>query len=187
MNFKFRIIICKIVCCFLIRKKWREYIRSYFRIDEYKEFKFFYDEINNKKVILQMNLNIIENVFVGSSHVAYGFNPRFFFSNSINLGSNSQDLFTSYCLLKYIIEKCRKIKCIFIEYAVFSNGNNLAYVKNKYIPSIYHYLYKINYERENYILNYAKFIVDFKDNNLNASNYGYLSPPPDTCGCFGRK
>lgn len=176
MSFKIKIILCKIICCFLLKKSWREYIRSYFEIHDYKNFRFFYAEIKSKKDLLTINSYDFKYIFMGSSHVAYGFYPKFFSNSSFNFGSNSQDLFTSYSIFIDILRKYKNIQCVFIEYAVFSNGNNIAYVKNKYISTAYHDLYKINYETENYLNDYEKFICGFKVKTKN--NNGYLYPPP---------
>lgn len=180
MIFKCKILVYKIASCFLFKKVWRKRLDDYLKISKYRELKNVFDEINNKKIVFENNLDNIDSIFLGTSHVAYGVNPKFFGNKSYNLGSTSQDLFTSYSLLKKVT-KYKNINKIFIEYAIFSNGFDLAYIKSGVdITSCYGYLYGIDYKEQKKIETNKYLLKDIENNfRINIMNdNGYLYPPP---------
>lgn len=177
LAFKRKMLVYKIASCFLFKKTWRRRLDDWLGICAYKKLRDGFVEVKTKKINFEKNFNNFKSVFLGSSHVAYGFNPAFY-HEAYNLGSSSQDLFTSYRLLGKIVEY-KNIKNIFVEYSVFSNGFDLAYTKNeRHVPSCYRYLYEIEYEKLNYVENYKTLLKDIENSvviDINKNN-GYLSP-----------
>lgn len=136
-------------------------------------------EAKQKQRVLYKNKKSVRGVFLGSSHVAYGFNPDFCVDGFYNLGSNSQDLFTASKVFEYVVEHCPNLKTVVIGIDVFSRGWDLSRTSAKHICTTYKYLYKVNYRPDNtdvdmfnkcYKLNRKKFRRNF---NIN----GYLLPP----------
>lgn len=137
-----------------------------------------YNEIKLKKLAIEENLKTAETIFLGSSHIAYGINPKYVSKNAYNLGSNSQDLFTSYNLFKYYYNILPELKNVIIGYDVFSRGWSLDKTSAKHICSIYNYLYNVDYESKNYEKNYVSKCIKYEKMKLNNSknSNGYLYP-----------
>ena len=80
--------IAKIICLFVPSKKLRRKIKKMMGINS-SEFNNAFFELKHKRNSLFNGAKEIETLFIGSSHVAYGFNPKFFSSCSVNMGSHS--------------------------------------------------------------------------------------------------
>ena len=177
-------LLVRLICSFIpvksIRKETRNFLNIKFGLNDYNLFKSCFIEIKCKKISAN-DLLSAKCCFLGSSHVACGFNPMYFSQTSLNLGSMSQDLFTSYSLYKNFLKDLPNLKHIFLEYSIFSNGLNLAKTKASHICSIYKYLYGIEYFPQNYVKNFAKICRKLDKCKLKTiKNYnGYLYPKSD--------
>ena len=107
-------------------------------------------EIKRKKEQLLPLMKHIDTLFLGSSHVAYAFNPQYYSGTSFNLGSNSQDFFTSFSLLEKLVGDLPKLEKVFLGYDIFSRGWNLSKSSASFICASYDFLYNIEYLEKNY-------------------------------------
>lgn len=175
-------IFVKLICAFIPHHRWRKIVRDYLlRRSSYEKITYFKNiflEIKTKQIELLNHADNIETLFIGSSHVAYGFNPAFFSQTAFNLGSTSQDLFTSYHLIKYFKDKCPNLKTVFLGFDVFSRGFDLAQTSASQICSSYKYLYDFDYHPENYTKKYQQLcrIFDNEQPSINDCG-GYMNPP----------
>lgn len=178
---RLRKMLVKSVCVLVPRKRWRKALRKKLlpaqKNPAFATFEQAFLEIKTKKSQLLKSKNEIKHLFLGSSHVAYGFNPLFFKNGAFNAGSNSQDLFTSFYLFSVVRDMLPNLKNILLGYDVFSRGWNLSRTSASHICSAYKYLYNIDYEPPNYEKGYIKKCSEFNKFNLKGEGGGYLNPP----------
>lgn len=104
----------------------------------------------------------INDIILGSSHGAYGLISSVIFDNekSINLCTDSQDLYRSYKILKLCMTN-HNIKNVIITYSLFSNSYMLDLVKSErdkcYLNEIFFNI-KNRYEESRYDKKYKKLI-----------------------------
>lgn len=78
-----------------------------------------YQSLRAKRDICLTERESVESIFLGSSHVDYGFFPQYFSNSAYNLGSNSQDLYSSYQLYNFFSSRLPNLKNIFWGVSVF--------------------------------------------------------------------
>lgn len=152
-----------------VRRKVRNYILRkdiQFIIDtHYTEVYLKFNEFKNK-------LDIVDTVILGSSHAAAGFVPSIYSNKSFNLASSSQDLYYSYHLVKFSIEKVKNLKSIILFFSVFSPGFTLQKTSESYKCVSYNLLYNIPYE-----FNPDKTLISFYNKlcKYNLSNKKFIN------------
>lgn len=140
----------KFLCKFIPVKKWRRALRDkYVPRDTINDLKPIFYEIKHKKQTLLASPENVHSVFLGSSHVAYGFNPTLCSAHAYNLGATSQDLATAFGILSNILPSCPNLRQVFVGIDVFSRGWSLAKASTTHFCTSYKYLYDIDYVPDN--------------------------------------
>ena len=89
-------VLIKCLVCAVPLSKWRKRLRKKLLHKTAFPSDVLFFEIKRKKEQLLPFMEHIDTLSLGSSHVAYGFNPQYYSGTSFNLGSNSQDFFTAF-------------------------------------------------------------------------------------------
>lgn len=124
------------------------------------------------------NKKNIENLILGSSHGGYGLKAEHIFNSkhSMNLCTDSQDLYRSYELAKQCMEKF-KIKNIILTYSLFSNSFMLDMVKGKrvniYLSEILFNI-KARVKKTSYDKKYKKLYELYIKHYLLGKEYKYI-------------
>ena len=93
-----------------------------------------------KKKGLEYRINDIDLLVLGSSHAKCAFDSSIV-PNSFNLGTDNQDLYTAYHLLKSYIPKMKALKNVVLFYSLFSPGFELAKTKSYRDICLHHYVF----------------------------------------------
>jgi hypothetical protein len=99
-----------------------------------------YEEIASKKNTIRKS-NSISEIVVGSSQGNLGFIPNIFSSSCFNLCSTSQDLYYSFKLAEYYLNRIKTLNRVFLFYADFSPGFEVQKSSDKLISALYCLLY----------------------------------------------
>lgn len=167
----------KILSAFIPVQKWRKKFRSAAFHKPFGLLEDSFREINAKRQAFNQAADTIETLFLGSSHVAYGFNPAFYSPTSFNFGTNSQDLFTSYQLFIKLEKSLPQLKKVFLSYDIFSRGWALDHSSAAHICSCFNYLYGIDYRIPNYQKNFKKHCAKQRTAVVSTETAkGYLHP-----------
>lgn len=120
--------------------KLRYFLRWCVHTDFYNDYCY---EEHIKYLALYENKNDIETVILGSSHANYDYVPQ---KTECNLGGNSQDLYLSYNIYKYLTEHdFKKLKNVVLFYDVFSDGLDLSKTRIHFVCIPYKLFYGIPY------------------------------------------
>ena len=167
----------RLLCFFIPVKSWRKKIRKKF--GEKRELKEIFFEIKQKKTDLLHNPSKVEDLFIGSSHIDHGIIPTFFGDAAFNVGSNSQDLRSSYYIYKSLCAQCPNLKNIILGYSVFSPGLDVAKTSRAYIFDILHHHFSFpNHTpiNQKYVRQFATW--DRATVKRVEGRNGYLNPAP---------
>lgn len=167
----------RLLCCFIPLKAWRKKVRT--RFSKSYELKEIFLEVKTKKSDLYCDPSNVEDLFIGSSHIDHGIIPHYFSPNAFNLGSNSQDLKSSFYIYKAVSKACPNLKNIILGYSVFSPGFDVSKTSRDYIFDILNYHFSFTDQdliNRNYLSRFRSWeripVKDETDRN------GYLNPTP---------
>lgn len=170
----------KLLCFWIPIKFWRHRLKRYlYNREVFSEcWGYKTTETKVKRDDLLANCESIETLFLGSSHVAYGVQPRYFSTASYNLGSNSQDLCSSYQLYSLLQPKLPRLKSIILGYSVFSPGFDLQQTSLRRIADILAYHYEGFQSDGHSTPDETKMIIRLsKHARVRHNEMGYLYPP----------
>ena len=156
------------------QKKFMSYFRILFpRLGK----QLFFDFMTKKKGLFQ-RINEINLLVLGSSHAKVGFNTCMV-RNSFNLGTDNQDLYTSYKLLKSYIPNMENLKTVVLFYSLFSSGFDLAKTKSYRDICLHHYIFDIPYTSncvKRYKNAYKHRLRKFDDSMINYKTFSGYTP-----------
>lgn len=136
----------------------------------------FFDCMTKKKGIIQ-RINDIQLLILGSSHAKWGFDSNMV-QNSFNLGTDNQDLYSSYTLLKSYAPKMKNLKSVILFYSLFSPGFELAKTRSYRDICLHHYIFDIPYTSnciKKYKRAYKHRLKKFEDSMINYKKFsGYI-------------
>ena len=169
------------LAAFIPVKSWRKNFRKKMnRNNLFGDLKTVFTEIKTKRDTVLMHKDSCQIIALGSSHGAYGLNPEFIGKNCFNLCTNSQDLYTSKEVLKYMQQKLPHLKTVLVCLDVFTRGWCLERTSAAHICASYQYLYGIRYplfkDNHRYLKTCEK--LDKQTLQFTANKNGYLYPNP---------
>ena len=130
-----------------------------------------------KKKALECHLDKINILVLGSSHAKLGFDTRLV-SNSFNLGTDNQDLYTSFTLLKNYLPKMLNLKTVVLFYSLFSPGFELNKTRSYRDICLHHYIFDIAYTSKcipRFRRAYKHRLKKFNDSCIDYKNFfGFL-------------
>lgn len=136
----------------------------------------FFDFMVKKKGLIQ-RINDINLLVLGSSHAKCGFNCNLI-QNSFNLGTDNQDLYTSYVLLKSYISNMKNLRTVVLFYSLFSSGLELGKTTCDKDICLHHYIFDVPYSSAcipKYKGAYKHRLKKFNDSMINYENFsGYI-------------
>jgi hypothetical protein len=95
-----------------------------------------HNSYNTKRYNLEQQLDSIEVITLGASHVAFGINPTYFSHRGFNLANMDQDLYFNYSLLVKYLPRLTHLKLVIIDadYAIlhYSLENSSEYWRTYY-------------------------------------------------------
>lgn len=177
-------IIIRLLSAFIPVKSWRKSFRKKLnRRNLFGDLQSVFTEIKTKRDTCLAHKDSCKTIALGSSHCAYGINPKFISEDCFNLGSNSQDLYTAEHLLKYMQKQLPHLKKVILFLDVFTRGLCLERITAEHICASYQYLYNIHYplfaDKKHHLINCAK--LDKRQLNVIENQNGYLMPPKVSC------
>ena len=162
---------------FIPLHRWRTKFRNRFlKKDIFSCYKSRFIEIKTKKHYLKALDKNIEYLFLGSPHTAYGIIPNIFSKIAFNLGTTSQDWFTSFYLLTKIEDSLKNLKVVFLEYSFFLEGFELAKCKKsgQDLICFYNYFYQIDYPVTKYLFSFQEMARYLNVYPIKKSENGFI-------------
>ena len=130
-----------------------------------------------KKKALEYHRDEINILVLGSSHAKLGFDTRVI-SNSFNLGTDDQDLYTSFILLQNYFSKMPNLKTIILFYSLFSPGFELGKTQSYRDICLHHYIFNVPYTSKcipRFRRAYRHRLKKFNDDCIDYKNFfGFL-------------
>ncbi len=140
----------------------------------------FYEALTKRKGLEQKETSL-KVLALGSSQCARGFYADLI-PDAYNLGNSSQDLYTSYYLLKKYLQKLENLEHVILFYAVFSPGYELAKTTQMKQVAVNHYVFDIPYlvhDLASWAKSVNRRLKKFDDTRIDYKKYcGFL--PEDT-------
>jgi hypothetical protein len=173
----------KCACSIIPVKEWRKKIREYYGLKKQPQINSFIEAKAKRNSVLS-SPDSVHTIFLGSSQVMYAFRPEIYGQNAFNLGSNSQDLSSSWGIYNAVAERLSSLKTIYLGYSVFSPGYHLQKTSGSFICDLLSFLYGFDYDDyQIYPENIAlyKKLNKYKLNPKRNDN-GYLYPEAISLG-----
>lgn len=136
-------------------------------------------EIKAKRDAVLQGGDACRIMVLGSSHGAYGVDPRFIGADCFNLCSNSQDLYTAEQLFMYMRKRLHNLEKVVVLLDVFSRGWRLERTSARHICAAYNYLYGVQYPECRNLKGLLRRCrkLDGREIHVAMNHNGYLAPP----------
>jgi hypothetical protein len=138
------------------------------------------NDYNYKKTFLDQHSNIIETLFLGSSHAYFDLNPAYYSANCFNAGYVSQTLDYDVAILEKYDGKWNKLQSIVLPISYFTLFSTLETSVEAWRVKNYLIYYGLNSSHK--IKDYSEFLSN--DNNINVAKlYSYYWVKQNTISC----